>query len=113
MVVHAEVTLPLTVEDFNAVRDAYIEAVAAAAGVDPSQVVIVSVTNTVALRRRLLGNSAFTEVHTSIYGSKHVAQPHLALVTLKTHLKSRGLPQHHSNVKITLHKEVTHSMKQR
>jgi hypothetical protein len=113
MVVHAEVTLPLTVEQFDTLRDDYIDAVAAAAGVDPSQVIIVSVTNTVALRRRLLSDASFIEVHTSIYGSLHTAAPHLALITLRPHLLSRGLPAHHRNVKITLHKEVTHSMKQR
>ena len=113
MVVHAEVTLPLTVEQFDTLRDDYIDAVAAAAGVDPSQVIIVSVTDTVALRRRLLSDAPFIEVHTSIYGSLHTAAPHLALITLRPHLLSRGLPAHHRNVKITLHKEVTHSMKQR
>ena len=112
-VVHAEITLPITIVDFEALRQAYINAVAAAAGVDPSQVVIVSVTTKIPTGRRLLSVREFTEVHTSIYGSKHVSQPLLALVTLQRHLVIRGLPKHESNVKITLHKEVTHSMKSR
>jgi hypothetical protein len=110
-VVHAEVTLPISVVDFEALRQAYIEAVAAAAGVDPSQVVIVSVTSSAPGGRRLLANREYAEVHTSIYGSRHVAQPHLALATLQQHLQIRGLPRHESNVKITLHHEVSHSIK--
>jgi hypothetical protein len=112
-VVHAEVTLPISVIDFEALRQAYIEAVAAAAGVDPSQVVIVSVTSSTPGGRRLLSAREYAEVHTSIYGSRHIAQPHLALVTLQRHLEIRGLPRHESNLKITLHHEVSHSIKAR
>ena len=110
-VVHAEVTLPISVVDFEALRQAYIAAVAAAAGVDPSQVVIVSVTSSSPGGRRLLANREYAEVHTSIYGSRHAAQPHMALATLQQHLQIRGLPNHESNVKITLHHEISHSIK--
>jgi hypothetical protein len=110
-VVHAEVTLPISVVDFEALRQAYINAVAAAAGVDPSQVIIVSVTSSSPGGRRLLANRQFAEVHTSIYGSKHIANPLMAVATLQRHLKIRGLPRHESNIKVTLHHEVSHSMK--
>jgi len=110
-VVHAEVTLPISVVDFEALRQSYIAAVAAAAGVDPSQVVIVSVTSSSPGGRRLLATREYAEIHTSIYGSRHVAQPHMALATLQQHLQIRGLPNHESNVKITLHHEISHSIK--
>ena len=110
-VVHAEVTLPISVVDFEALRQAYINAVAAAAGVDPSQVIIVSVTSSSPGGRRLLANRQFAEVHTNIYGSKHMANPLMAVATLQRHLKIRGLPKHESNIKVTLHHEISHSMK--
>lgn len=113
-VVHAEITLPITILAFEDLRQAYINAVAAAAGVDPSQVIIVSVTSTSPTGlRRLLSRTEYVEVHTSIYGSKHVAHPLLALTMLQRHLVIRGLPRHESNMRITLHSEVTHSMKHR
>jgi hypothetical protein len=112
--VHAEITLPISVLAFEDMRQAYINAVAAAASVAPSQVIIVSVTSaSVSGLRRLLSNTEYVEVHTSIYGSKHEAQPLLALVTLQRHLEIRGLPRHESNMRITLHKEVTHAVKHR
>ena len=109
--VHAEVTLPITITDFETLRHAYINAVAAAAGVAPSQVIIVSVTSKLPTGRRLLSGTEFAEIHTSIYGSKHIAQPALALLSLQRHLLVRGLPRHESNVKIVLHHEVTGSRK--
>jgi len=111
-VVHAEVTLPITIVDFEALRQQYILAVAAAAGVDPSQVVIVSVTTSGSggASRRLLGaDDDWTEVHTNVYGSKYHAKPHLALATLQHHLALRGLPRHRDNIRFTLHHEVQHS----
>jgi hypothetical protein len=110
-VVHAEVTLPITIADFEPLRQAYINAVAAAAGVEPSQVIIVSVTSKTPTGRRLLSMGEFAEVHTSIYGSKHIAKPTLALLTLQRHLKVRGLPRHESDLKVVLHNEVTGSKK--
>ena len=104
-VVHAEVTLPISVTEFAALQQAYRLAVAAAAGVDPSQVVIVSVTSVSSSgNRRLLSDKAFTEVHTSIYNSKHIASPHKALVTLNAHLARTGMQ--HAGVRISLHSEV-------
>jgi hypothetical protein len=110
-VVHAEVTLPITIADFEPLRQAYINAVAAAAGVDPSQVFIVSVTAKAPTGRRLLSVGEFAEVHTSIYGSKHIAKPAAALLTLQRHLVVRGLPPHESNMYVALHHEVTGSKK--
>jgi hypothetical protein len=107
-VVHAEVTLPISIVDFEALRQQYILAVAAAAGVDPSQVVIVSVTSsTPTSGRRLL--SEYCEIHTSIYNSRHHDKPHLAFKDLGKHLVARGLPHHHKDIKVTLHHEITHS----
>jgi hypothetical protein len=104
-VVHAEVTLPISVSEFATLQSAYRLAVAAAAGVDPSQIVIVSVTSvSPSGNRRLLSDRTFTEVHTSIYNSKYNASPHKALVTLNTHLARAGLQ--HSGVRVTLHEEV-------
>jgi len=107
-VVHAEVTLPISVVDFEALRLQYRQAVAAAAGVSVDQVIIVSVTSSVGSggARRLLADSDFTEVHTSIYDSKFVTKPHLALAGLQRQLKMRGLPRHETFMKITLHHEV-------
>jgi len=110
-VVHAEVTLPITIADFEPLRQAYINAVAAAAGVDPSQVIIVSVTAKAPTGRRLRSVGEFAEVHTSIYGSKHIAKPAAALLTLQRHLVVRGLPPHESNMHVALHHEVTGSKK--
>jgi hypothetical protein len=111
-VVHAEITLPVTVQDFEALRAAYILAVAAAAGVDPSQVVIVSVTSAAAGGRRLLAvGHGYTEVHTSIYGSSYVSQPHMAIATLDTHLVKNGLPMQGRDPRVTLHKEISHAIK--
>ena len=108
---HAEVTLPITITDFETLRHAYINAVAAAAGVAPSQVIIVSVTSKPPTGRRLLSGTEFAEIHTSIYGSKHIAKPAAALLTLQRHLVVRGLPPHESNMYVALHHEVTGSKK--
>lgn len=107
-VVHAEVELPITINDFEALRSQYIAAVAAAAGVDSSQVLIVSVTNAVlsVRRRRLLQQPNWVQIHTSIYNSKFTEKPHLALVNLQRQLEARGLPPHEPNIRITLHREV-------
>jgi hypothetical protein len=111
-VVHAEVTLPISVVDFEALRQQYIQAVAAAAGVLPSQVIIVSVTTASGTSgRRLFGLDGFTEIHTSIYNSIYEQKPHLALKSLQQELKARGLPRHQQNIKITLHHEVKGSSK--
>ena len=112
-VVHAEVTLPITIQDFDSLRQKYIAAVAAAAGVDPSQVVIVSVTNAPAggARRRLLdATHTYIEIHTSIYNSQHTNRPHMALTSLQTELARQGLPPH-KDVKLTLHREVQRAVK--
>jgi hypothetical protein len=111
-VVHAEVTLQMTVSDFYAVQTAYINAVAAAAGVNPSQVVIVAVTSAITpgRRRRLLSSEMNAQVHTSIYNSNHNAAPHRALETLNVNLLKQGLKEH-LGVKVSLHKEVRSSMK--
>lgn len=106
-VIHAEVTLPITVQDFDAMRQQYILAVAAAAGVDPSQVIIVSVTPSSGptRRRRLMSNKYYIEVHTSVYKTKDVQ-----LKSLQLHLKRRGLPPHH-DLNIEIHREVVSSEK--
>jgi len=114
-VVHAEVTLPISVADFNALRLQYIQAVAAAAGVSVSQVVIVSVTSatssTGGARRRMLSAGEMVEIHTSIYNSQFNDKPHLALASLQRHLKLRGLPAHQPTIRVTLHNEVKSSSK--
>jgi hypothetical protein len=114
-VVHAEVVLPITVVDFEALREQYILAVALAAGVDPSQVVIVSVTSAAgASRRRLLATESaprYAEIHTSIYNSKYNDKPHMALRGLQRRLAERGLPPHQPDMRITLHREVQRATK--
>jgi len=116
-VVHAEVVLPITVVDFQALQLQYRQAVAAAAGVSVDQVIIVSVTNAVSggARRRLLAATSdpmpYTEVHTSIYNSKYNEKPHLALRVLQRQLHMRGLPRHEVDMRISLHDEVTNSAK--
>lgn len=112
-VVHAEITLPLTIQDFEALRTAYIAAVAAAAGVDVSQVIIVSVTTAPGGGvRRLLSADGFithVEIHTSIIDSRHTSAPHKALVTLDTHLVRNGLPTQSRELRVSLHSEVQRS----
>jgi hypothetical protein len=111
-VVHAEVVLPITIVDFEALREQYIQAVALAAGVDPSQVITVSVVAAgSSRRRRLLALHRFTEIHTSIYNSKYNDKPHLALRTLQKHLAEKGLPPHQPDIHVTLHKEVLRATK--
>jgi hypothetical protein len=107
-VVHAEVTLPITVQDFEALRDAYIAAVAAAAGVSPSQVIIVSVTTSSSGGRRLLAvnGDSHIEIHTSILDSHHTGAPHKALVTLDLHLLRNGLPAQSRDLRVSLHNEI-------
>jgi hypothetical protein len=115
-VVHAEVVLPITIVDFQALQLQYRQAVAAAAGVSVDQVIIVSVTSAVSggARRRLLAMPdamPYTEVHTSIYNSKYNEKPHLALRDLQRQLHMRGLPRHEVDMRISLHHEVTKSAK--
>jgi hypothetical protein len=55
--VHVNVTMPLTVSQFESLRDQFIQAVAAAAGVDPSMVSIIGV-HPHAARRLLDANSS-------------------------------------------------------
>lgn len=113
-VVHAEVTLPISIADFAALQDQYIAAVAAAAGVDPSQVIIVSITDGVGGggRRRLLNlggqspSALSVEIHTSIYGSAHTGAPHRALRDLDAHLVRAGLPPQSRTVQVFLHREI-------
>jgi len=108
-VVHAEVVLPISVVDFQALQLQYRQAVAAAAGVSVAQVVIVSVTSAASTgggRRRMLAADDFTEVHTSIYDSVFTAKPHMALASLQRQLKLRGLPPHERTMRVTLHREV-------
>lgn len=114
-VIHAQVVLPLTLETFADLQTAYIAAIAAAAGVDPSQVVIVSVQAVTPSggSRRLLGQQGMhTEVHTVIYGSRNMHQPHKSLVDLSKHLSDRGLPVH-SSVKLMLRHEVKSAVQKR
>ena len=107
-VVHAEVTLPFNLSTFTAELQAkYIAAVAAAAGVDPSQVQIVSITDlSTGGNRRILGFHPTILVHTNIYQSKHEAEPHRALDSLAHHLVRGGMPQHRGAVHVTTHREV-------
>lgn len=109
-VIHAEVVLPVTIESFQEIRDDYIAAVAAAAGVDPSQVVIISITSTdTGEGRRLLKSMHLTEVHTSIYKTKNNVKTLKSLQALDQFLKPHGLYAVSKNVKV--HKEVTSSTK--
>jgi hypothetical protein len=110
-VVHAEVTLPVSAAAFAQLQTAYIAAVAAAAGVDISKLVIVSITPAAGGGRRLLSADAYVEIHTSIYGSRHAAKPHMALASLDEHLASRGLPAMVSSPRVSLHQEIQHSVK--
>jgi hypothetical protein len=112
-VVHAEVTLPISIADFAALQAQYIAAVAAAAGVDPSQVIIVSITDGVGGGgRRLLNlgggppSRMSVEIHTSIYGSAHTGAPHRALRDLDAQLVRAGLPAQSRTIQVFLHREV-------
>ncbi len=110
-VVHAEITLPINASQFAELQAAYIAAVAAAAGVDPSQVIIVSITDapTGGARRSLDGATApeqAIEIHASIYNSMHTGSPHRALRTLDLELESLGLPAPLRSIRISLHREV-------
>ena len=110
-VVHAQVTLPITAEEFTPELQArYIAAVAASAGVSPDQVTIVSIFNGAALgggNRRLLGVSGETvEVHLNIYGADH----HTALDKLDHQLHARGLKKPVAR-HVTLHREVVKARK--
>lgn len=117
-VVHAEVILPFTQSTFTpAIQQIYKEAVALAAGVDVSQVNIISISEiqfgTQRRRRNLLGQDELSptdvqpvlDVHTSIYNSVRTDMD-----DLNTHLMSKGLPAH-KGVKVTMHKEVVTSYK--
>ena len=105
-VIHAQITLPLSVSSFSAMQAAYIAAVAAAAGVSPSQVVIVSVQAVTPSGRRLLGDEAtHSQIMTSIYGSSNLHQPHRSLDGLSRQLEIKGLPSH-SGIRIVLRNEV-------
>ena len=109
-VVHAEITLPINASQFAELQAAYIAAVAAAAGVDPSQVIIVSITDapTSGARRSLDGSTPdrAIEVHASIYNSMHTGSPHRALRTLDMQLEGMGLPVPLKAVRISLQREV-------
>ena len=110
-VVHAEITLPINASQFAELQAAYIAAVAAAAGVDPSQVIIVSITDapTGGARRSLDGGLApdqAIEIHASIYNSMHTGSPHRALRTLDLELGSLGLPIPLRSIRVSLHREV-------
>jgi hypothetical protein len=107
-VVHCEVVLPIAASAFTAeMQAAYIQAIALAAGVDPSSVHIIAVQQvTLGGRRRLLelGHVA-VEVHTSIYKARSDA-----LNDLNRHLESLGLPSHRG-IRISIHKEVVSSIR--
>jgi len=107
-VVHAEIVLPITVSEFDAAMQAqYIQALALAAGVSPSDVHIVSVQQ-VSLNsgRRLLefGNEAI-EVHTSIYAAKRDD-----IADLNAHLLSHGLPAHRG-FRVSIHSEIVRTIR--
>ena len=107
-VVHAEIVLPITVSEFDAAMQAqYIQALALAAGVSPSDVRIVSVQQ-VSLNsgRRLLefGNEAI-EVHTSIYAAKRDD-----IADLNAHLLSHGLPAHRG-FRVSIHSEIVRTIR--
>jgi hypothetical protein len=102
-VVHAEITLQITPADFTTdVQAKYIAAVAAAAGVTPDKVIIMSVTPvTLGSARRLLDmGKPGLEVHTSIYEA-----PTDQLFNLNEHLVNNGLPSH-SGIRLSIHQEV-------
>jgi Tyrosine-protein kinase ephrin type A/B receptor-like len=107
-VVHAEITLQITPADFTAdVQAKYIAAVAAAAGVTPDKVVIMSVTPvTLGSSRRLLDmGKPGLEVHTSIYEA-----PTDELFNLNEHLVNNGLPSH-SGIRLSIHQEVVRTFR--
>ena len=107
-VVHVEVILPMSAAAFTAeVQATYVQAIALAAGVDPSSVHIIAIQQvTLGGGRRLLeyGNLV-VEVHTSIYKARTDA-----LNDLNHHLTNLGLPSHRG-VRISIHKEVVSSIR--
>ena len=107
-VVHCEVVLPIAASAFTAeMQAAYIQAIALAAGVDPSSVHIIAVQQvTLGGGRRLLEHGhVAVEVHTSIYKARSDA-----LNDLNHHLESLGLPSHRG-IRISIHKEVVSSIR--
>ena len=105
-VVHAEIVLPMTPEEFAAQQAEYIAAVAAAAGVDVSQITIVSVTTASGGGRR---SGAWVEVHTSIRGAHKSRRALSALKSIDTYLKPYGLRA--VTAKISIHHQVISSTK--
>ena len=111
-VVHAEIVLQLTAEQFTeTLRAKYIAAIALSAGVDVSKVTIVSVQTvslpggSTGLRRLLNFGVQALEVHTSIYEA-----PTERLSDLNGHLNRQGLPSYHE-VRISVHNEVVDSVR--
>jgi hypothetical protein len=109
-VVHIRVTLPVCFTQFTEdMRNRYALAVALAAGVDVSNVQIVSVHQvTLSGGRRLLGSSSNegVEIHTSVYGMAQDAD----IKNLDTNLNGVGLPTHHA-FHMAVHMEVVDSIK--
>jgi hypothetical protein len=108
-VVHAAITLPMPLSQFTAdMRDRYVLAIALAAGVDISNVQIVTVqqvTLTGAGRRlREFGTEA-VEIHTSVYNAPEDA----TIANLDKHLAGLGLPQHRG-FQMSVHMEVVDSV---
>jgi hypothetical protein len=107
-VVHAEIVLPITAAQFDSAMQAqYIQALALAAGVSPSDVHIVSVQQvSLSSGRRLLefGSEAI-EVHTSIYQAKRDD-----IADLNAHLMSHGLPPHRG-FKVSIHSEIVKTIR--
>ena len=91
---HVKVTMPLTLAQFEALREQFIEAVAAASGVDPSKVTIAHVTPIPGGVRRLL--LAGVEVHAAVTEGLH-------LRLLHKHLRIRGFP---SGMRVRVHRAV-------
>lgn len=114
-VVHAEVVLQMSVDAFTAdLRQKYIAAIAAAAGVDVSLVTIRNVFSVslppsgrrlLSLRRNEGWDSTAISIHTVIH------QAHLVeLQNLDSHLTDQGLPPHHS-AHVVLQEEVVQTFR--
>ena len=107
-VVHAEITLPITLAQFTAdMQNRYALAIALAAGVDISNVHIVSVQQVIiGGNRRLLSEMQGIEIHTSVYDAPRGAK----INELDKHLNGLGLPSHHA-FQMSVHMEVVDSIK--
>jgi hypothetical protein len=107
-VVHVEITLPMSLTQFNAeMQSRYMLAIALATGVDVSQVRIVSIQQ-VSLTggRRLLHDADGIEIHASLYNAPQEAK----IMDLDKNLNGLGLPAHHA-YHMSVHMEVIDSIK--